>query len=239
MGRNILIKFLNINVMKKWFFIFYVVLASCSNQYDAIVNSAPSPDLHFSKDTLRIRERDYLNVGYSNNGKLTIYCSEAAHELNLSLDDTSTRVHVLYRGTEISSGESLPVMDSIQVFVNADVAGIYALDFYLRDRLGKTVKKRLVVKAAANGAAVASFFYEALPPFQLQSWPYLFNASLSSKPDGIIVSYHYSVNGQMITTYDPVMNWVFHAKGVHNIGLYVTDDLGKNSDTVHQQIKIP
>lgn len=225
--------------MKRIIPIICLLLSACGKQYESIVNTAPVPDLHFSKDTVRIREKDYLNVGYSNKGKLTIYCSAATHDLNLSIDANSPLIHLLYRGTEILPGAALTVMDSIQVFLNADTAGSYGIDFYLRNRLGRTVQKKLIVKVSANAAPVASFFYEALPPIGLQSWPYDFNASLSSEPDGIVVSYHYSINGQKISTDDPVLHWVFHARGTHDVGLFVTDDLGKNSDTIHQQIIIP
>ncbi|MEO8173472.1 MAG: hypothetical protein ABI581_10330 [Sediminibacterium sp.] len=221
-------------------FCFYalVFLGACSNKYESVVNSAPTPQLSFSKDTVRIREKDYTNIRYTNNGKLMIHCSEARHELNISLEDTSSHVHVMYRGNEIVSGASLPVMDDIEVFVNADTAGVYAIDFYLRNRLGKTTKQTLIVQCLSNQEPVATFFSVALGQEQLQSWPYVFDASLSGKPDGLITAYHYSINGQAITTNQPVMNWTFHAKGEHLIGLYVTDDLGRNSATFTQKITI-
>lgn len=221
-------------------FCFYVLvfLGACSNKYESVVNSAPTPQLSFSKDTVRIREKDYTNIRYTNNGKLIIHCSEVGHELNLSLEDTSARVHVMYRGNEIVSGASLPVMDDIEVFVTADTAGIYAIDFALRDRLGKTTKQTLIVQCLANQEPVATFFSVAVGQDQLQSWPYVFDASLSGKPDGLIIAYHYSINGQGITTNQPVMNWTFHAKGTHTVNLYVTDDLGRDSKMFYQQITI-
>jgi hypothetical protein len=225
--------------MKKFIPVICLLLSACGKQYESIVQIAPIPDLHFSRDTLHIREKDYLNAGYRNKGKLTVFCSDVEHDLNLSIDAVSPLVHLLYRGTEILPGASLPVMDSIQVFLNADTAGLYVIDFYLRNRLGTTVRKKLFVEVSANAAPVASFFYEALPPIGLQSWPYDFNAYLSTEPDGVIVSYHYLINGQLLRTVEPVLHWVFHAKGTHDIGLFVMDDLGKNSDTIHQKITIP
>ncbi len=221
------------------FFYALIFLGACSNKYESVLNSAPKPELGFSKDTVRIREKDYTNVRYTNNGRLTIYCSESGHELNLQLEDTSSRVHVIYRGAEITSGASLPVMDSIVVFINADEAGMYALDFYLSDRLGKTAKKTLLVQCSTNQQPIASFFFVAVTPATLQSWPYVFDASLSGKPDGVITAYHFTINGQAVDTNQPVMNWTFHAKGEHTIELYVTDDLGKNSEVFTKKITIP
>ncbi len=73
---------------------------------------------------------------------------------------------------------------------------------------------------------------------QFQNWPYRFNASLSSNADGMIREYHFSINGQPIVTTSPVMEYAFHAKGIHTIGLFVTDDLGKNSDTLTKTIYV-
>lgn len=220
------------------FFYVLVILGACSNKYESVVNSAPKPELGFNRDTVRIREKDYTNVRNTNNGRVTIYCSEPGHSFTLQREDTSSRVHVMYRGNEITSGASLPVMDSIVVFINADTSGLYALDFYLTDRLGKTAKKKLMVSCWPNQQAVATFFYTALGP-TTQSWPYQFNASLSGKPDGMITVYHFSIYGQAVDTYQPILNWTFHAKGEYTIGLYVTDDLGKNSETFTQKITIP
>ncbi|MDB5231651.1 MAG: hypothetical protein JWN76_2456, partial [Chitinophagaceae bacterium] len=49
---------------------------------------------------------------------------------------------------------------------------------------------------------------------------------------------HYSVDGQWITTTQAVMHWNFHSRGPHDIALYVKDDLGLDSDTIHKQIVV-
>ncbi|MES2004817.1 MAG: hypothetical protein V4450_09870 [Bacteroidota bacterium] len=54
----------------------------------------------------------------------------------------------------------------------------------------------------------------------------------------MIREYHFSINGQPIVTTSPVMEYAFHAKGIHTIGLFVTDDLGKNSDTLTKTIYV-
>lgn len=215
-----------------------LVIASCSDKFDAVLRPVQEP-LSSNKDTLRLREKDYTNILNSDAGKLTLYCADPSHQLNLLRDDTSQSVLVSYRGVSILSGGSIPVTDSVQLFVSADRPGLFPLRFLLTDRLGKTVEKTIIVYCVANQPAIASFFYRAEEQTQLQSWPYYFDASLSSKPDGAITAYHYSINGQLIDSRDPVLHWVFHAKGEQVITLYVTDDLGQNSDRYMQKILIP
>jgi hypothetical protein len=225
--------------MKNYFILILVVLlGSCSDKYKSVYESAPAPEIRFNKDVLTIREKDYTNINLTNNGMLTIYCSSASHQLNIQIADKSDLVHFMYRGDEIQNGQPFVAMDSVKLFCTSDSVGVYSVDFYLTDQLGKTTKKQLIVNCLANQGGKASFFWVPLGVEQLQAWPYVFDGSLSTEPDGVITSYHYSINGQQIMTTQPVMNWVFHAKGTHDIGLYVTDDLGKNSDTLHKQITI-
>jgi uncharacterized lipoprotein YajG len=215
-----------------------IFLSACSDKYKSLYESAPKPALSFNKDTITIREKDYRNINWTNNGRLTINCADQSHQLNLQFSDTSSKVHFNFRGDSLISGQPILVMDKVEMFVSCDTVGIYGLDFKLTDQLGKITQKQLIVKCLANQKAKASFFYVPLENSQLQSWGYVFDASNSQKPDGIITAYHYSINGQAVTTNLPVMNWTFHAKGTHNVNLYVTDDLGKNSDMFYKQITI-
>lgn len=220
------------------FCILLCLLSACSNKYESLYDSAPKPALSFSKDTVVIREKDYTNIRRTNNGKLTLYSPDQAHQLNIQFSDTSGRIHFAYRGEALQNGQPLVVMDSVAVFVSCDTAGLYTVDFFLTDLLGKVTQKQLIVNCLANQKAKARFFYVPLDSSQPQNWGYLFDASDSQKPDGIITAYHYSINGQQISTNQPVMNWNFHARGTHEISLYVADDLGKNSDTIHQKLII-
>lgn len=225
--------------MKHWIYLLmWVLLGACSDKYQSILDAAPSQELSFSKDSVHIRERDYTNILYSGNGQLTIYCKDVNHQLNLVRDDTCTSVHLLYRGEDIVPGKSLPVADSLQLFISADRPGMYRLQFFLTDRLGRVITQEVPVRVSANQPATPDFFYRMEEQTQLQSWPYQFNASLSQKPDGIITRYHYSINGKAIDSRDPVIRWVFRAKGEHVVGLSVTDDLGQPSATVYKKIMI-
>jgi len=215
-----------------------LLVAACSNKYESIKASAPKQELSFNKDTVRIRERDTTNALWTDRGRLTIYCKDPDHQLNLLRDDTCSSVHVLYRGNEIKAGQSLPLMDSIQVFVFADVPGMCLLDFLLTDRLGRTMQKSVVVDCRSNQRPAAHFMWWAEAQTQPQSWPYVIDASTSSKPDGLITRYDFSVNGQWMSSTQSVFKWIFHAKGEQVVGLSVTDDLGQASDTVYQKINV-
>lgn len=215
-----------------------LLVAACSNKYDSIKESAPKQELSFSKDTVRIRERDTTNVLWTDHGRLTIYCKDPDHQLNLLRDDTCTVVHVLYRGNEIKAGQSLPLMDSVQVFVFADTPGNYGLEFLLTDRLGRMIQKTVVVDCRTNQRPASRFIWWAESQTQPQSWPYVIDASTSSKPDGLITRYDFSINGQWMSSTQAVFKWIFHAKGEQVVGLSVADDLGQVSDTVYQKINV-
>ncbi len=220
-------------------FALLVFLGACSNKYESLYNSAPPPGLSFNKDTVTIREKDYTNINWTDHGKLAFFCSSPNNQLNLQLSDTSGKVHILYRGEDVLNKGPLLVMDSVLAFCACDTPGVYAVDCLLTDRLGKVSDKQLMVNCVANQPAKPSFFYTLLDKSQMQNWFYRFDASLSQKTDGIIVSYHFLMDGQPVTTSQPVTDWFFHSTGTHDIGLYLTDDLGLNSDTLHKQILIP
>ncbi len=225
--------------MKKYFaFALLIFLVACSNKYESLYNSSPNPGLSFNKDTIQIREKDYNNINWTNKGRLTFYCSSPNNQLNLQVTDTSGKVHFMYRGEDVMNKGPLPVIDSILIYCTADMAGVYAIDCLLTDRLGKVNEKQLIITCHANISPVPSFFFFPLDNSQLQNWPYHFDASISNDPDGIIREYHFTINGKPIVTSVPNMEWTFHSKGTHDIVLYVIDDLGKNSDTLHKQLTI-
>ena len=222
--------------MKIKYLICLIVLSACSNKYESLYKSALPPGLRFNKDTVSIREKDYANINWTDNGRLSFYCGSPNNQLNLQLSDTSGNVHVMYRGDDVLNKGLLPVMDSILVFCTCDTAGVYAVDCLLTDRLGKVSEKQLIINCSPNQMPIAIFSYIALDNNQFQNWSYHFDASLSSDPDGIIREYHFSIDGQPIVTTTPFMDWTIHAAGTHAIGLYVTDDLGRNSDSLYKKI---
>lgn len=219
-------------------FLFFGALAGCSNKKNVILTTADRPTVRFSKDTVTVRENDWTNVRSTGNGKVTLYLNDPTHEMNMQMEDTSAHVHLMYRGVEIKNGESFPVMDSVLLFCVVDLPGLYEVNVWLTDRLGRGDNKKLFIRCVADQQPVATFFYQNLGSEQLQSWNYVFDASNTQKPDGTITEYHYSINGQLVVTNKTVMYWTFHAKGDHRIGLYVVDDLGQKSETVYQTLTI-
>ena len=144
-----------------------------------------------------------------------------------------------YSGTPYCSPVSLlQVIDSVVLFVYADTAGVYPVDVYLTDRMGKAAQKKFVVKALPNQKPKASFFWVENEISMQQNWPYMLDASISSDGDGLITGYHFLINGQPFFTNQPSLSWSFHAKGTHDLALFVTDDLGLNSDTLHRKLTI-
>jgi hypothetical protein len=226
--------------MKDIFLISVIAISflSCNKKYDSLYNNAPRPALSFNRDTLFIREKDQTNIKRTDAGRLAVYCSDVEHELNLQFADSSHKVHIIYRGTEILSGQFLPVIDSVLLFVYADTLGLYPLNCFLTDRLGKVTQKQIIVKCLPNQKPTASFFSILTDNSQMQNWGYLFDTSISADVDGLITGYHFTINGQPLFSNQPSLNWNFHARGTHDIGLYVTDDLGLNSDTIHQKLTI-
>ncbi len=224
--------------MKNLFVILILLAIACNKKDDSLYNNAPRPDLSFNRDTFFIREKDQTNVKRTDAARLVVYCGDVDHQLNLQFSDSSGKVHIIYRGNEILSNQFLPVIDSVEHFIYADTAGIYPVDCFLTDRLGKVTQKKFVIKCLPNQKPVPSFFWILTDNSQLQNWGYLFDASISADVDGLITGYHFSINGQPFFTNQPSFSWNFHAKGEHDIALYVTDDLGINSDTLHQKLTI-
>src|ERR1700740_2546194 len=195
MDKSILIKFINIDTMRKLFMLFFA-FASCSDKYSSVYNISPKPELILSKEVMSIRERDISNVNFTNRGRLTLYSSNVAHQLNIQFDCVSSAIHLMYRGTEIKSGQALPALDSLSLFCYADSIGVYLVNFYLVDQMGKTVQKQLIVNSLPNKPPVSTFFSIFEGQERLQNWEYYFDGSISRDTDGLVQTFHYSFDGQ-------------------------------------------
>lgn len=216
-----------------------ILSVGCNDKYQSLFDAAPKPVLIFSKDTLSIREKDYSNINQTNNGKLYLHSAFDNHQLNIQITDTSGKLNFEYNGLRLQTYQPLIVAgDSTAIFCSCDTAGIYGVDFYITDQLGKTTGQQLIVNCLANQKAKASLSLLLIDSTQAENWIYKFDASASKKMDGIITAYHYMINDQPVTTTMPVMNWSFHTRGLQVISLFITDDLKKNSDAVHTKILI-
>lgn len=223
--------------MKNLCFIFLLVmLAGCSDKYESLVQSAPPPVLSFGSDTLCIREKDPTNVNGTGKGVLTIHCSPAGHQFNLSFSDTSGKLHFVYRGTSLADSKPFVVTgDANTLYCYADAAGVYAVDFTLTDQLGKTCTRTLIVRCSAGVKPKAALSWEQIG-LENGNWQYYFNAAGSSQPFGTIMSYHYLIDNDTVIVSRPILKYFFHTAGQHSISFFVVDDLNLSSDTLNYSI---
>ncbi len=222
----------------KTLFAILLLFCACSDKYISLYQAAPAPVLYFNADTIRVREKDYLNI--NGTGKLWLHSTPATQQMNIEYSDTSGKVHFWYRGVLLTESRRVIVAnDSTALFVSCDEPGIYAVDFYLTDQLGKTTSNQLIIKCAANQKIKTLLVAKFLDSAVLNNYNYLFDASGCVKPDGKIMSYHFTINGVTMQTVQPVFYWTFHSRGEQVVLLYAIDDLNEVSDTTTLKIMIP
>ncbi|HEX7691252.1 MAG TPA: hypothetical protein VF408_02625 [Sediminibacterium sp.] len=213
-----------------------LLLTACTKQQDTERGVA---DLHFTRDTVYVREKDYSNINQTNNGMVMVYAAPAQHQLNLSYSETSGKVHFSYRGMRLTDSRPFVVAaDSSGLFCSADEPGVYSVDFYLTDQLGRVVHKALVVSCVQSAKPVVALQVEQAGASP-DNWMYYFDALQSRQPYGAILSYCYLINGQSVITTSPLLKWYFHQPGNQEVFFHVLDDLGISSDTLHYSIQIP
>ncbi|MBX9780866.1 MAG: hypothetical protein K2X26_11010 [Chitinophagaceae bacterium] len=225
--------------MKTPLFLFLLVLfAGCNNKYESLVQSAKPSVLSFASDTLYIREKDPTNINASNKGMLVIYCSPADRQFNLMYSSVSSKVHFVYRGiTLVDSRPFVVAGEENQLYCYADEAGIYEVEFFLTDQLGKTVSKKLVVNCKAGERPVAALEWY-MRPIDDTNFQVYFNADGSSQPFGAVRTYHYLFEKDTVVVNKPLMRYFIHQKGMYPLSFFVVDDLGQSSDTINYQIII-
>ena len=215
-----------------------LLFSACSNKHDVLWASGSGPQLHFSSDTLRVREQDYTNINNNRSGMITLSAIPATHQLNLVFNESSGKVHCSYRGQELI--ESMPFVvptDDNELYCSVDSPGMYSVDFYLTDQLGRVVNKRLLITCIASARPIADLQY-TLAAVAPDSWLYQFNAGGSRQPFGAIMSYQYVINGYSINGGGSLFQYYFHKPGDQQVSFYVIDDLGRSSDTLHYSINV-
>ncbi len=226
--------------MQKLFYtlIIFTLLYSCSDKYKSLYRSAPRPVMYFNADTIKVRERDFKNI--MGTGVLYLFSSPAAQQLNISYNDTSGgKVHFRYR--DVLLVDSRPVIvagDSTAVYVSCDLPGVYSVDVFLTDQLGKTTSRQLIIQCSADQQIRTALTARLIDSSLVDNWAYQFDAPCL-KPDGQIVAYHFTVNGSEMHTNVPYFFWTFHSRGEQTVSVYATDDLLKLSDTSTIKIIIP
>jgi hypothetical protein len=223
----------------KRFIAFIFLLSACSDKHDMIIANTQNADLHFSKDTVFVREKDYNNINNTGNGMFLVYASPATHQLNLQYSEPTGKVHFSYRGQLLTDSKPFVVAaDSSGLFCNVDTPGVYRVDFYLTDQLGRIVNKQLIVQCASGAKPIADLQFEQVAVYG-DNYLYYFSAAGSRQPYGAILSYNYFINSDTIRINRPLLKYYFHQSGAHNISFFVMDDLGQSSDTLNYSIQIP
>ncbi len=227
--------------MRTYLFLCWIIfVAACSDKYKSLYDAAPGPRLEFNKDTMNIREKDYTGVIGWVNPFLWMHSVPSMEQMNIMYSDTSGKVHFTYRGVLLEDSKPVIVAgDSTTVYCSCDTAGVYNVDFYLTDHLGKVFTRPLIVNCLGNDKAKADLFVEFVDSSEVNNWYYRFDATKTDKKYGRIMGYYFNVNGLDIFNRTAVMSWIFHSRGEQTISLYVIDDLGLHSDTTTQKIIIP
>lgn len=217
-----------------------LLIASCSDKYKTIYNSAPISVLYFNNDTIHIREKDSLNIMGWTNPILWIKSTPSLRTMNFIYSETSGKIHFKYRQEPIKDSEPIIVAgDSTSLYCHCDSAGLFPVDFYLLDQLERVSTKRLYVDCIANEKAKTDLAIQFIDSSSTGNWKYRFDASRTAKNYGKIWGWYFSVDNQSFYAPDPTIDWIFHSPGEHLVSLFVRDDLGVHSDTVFQKIFIP
>lgn len=228
--------------MKIYLFLVWIFLvAACSDKYKSLYGAAPVPQLSFNKlhDTMNIREKDPGNVTGWVNPFLWMHSVPSLQQMNIQYSDTSGKVHFVYRGILMEDSKPIIVAgDSTSMFCYCDTAGVYSIDFYLTDQLGKVSSHSLIVNCLANDRAKPDLYLDFIDSSQIDNWSYRLDATKTEKLYGRITGYYFSVDAQALFSPTAVGHWVFHSRGEHTASLYVIDDLGLHSDTITQKIII-
>lgn len=215
----------------------FFILKGCTQKEVALRDQTKGPELHLASDTVRMRERDYLNL--NNQGIIWLQTLPASKQLHIELHDTSGRVQFYYRGQRLFAQQPFLVAGEWNtLFCSVDSPGIYAVDVDLIDQLGRTVSRQQILQVdhAVRPSAHLSWKRDLRDTTRSR---YYFDASSSTQPYGKLVSYHYRINQQDIVSSTDRLLYIFHQAGQHPISFYVVDDLGQHSDTLHYSIQVP
>jgi hypothetical protein len=217
-----------------------LVLCSCSDKYASLVALAPSPQLSFDRDTVVIREMDPLYFAGVLNPFVRMFSVPAPPQMNIQYYDPSGTVHFRYRGVQMEEGKAIIVAgDSTLLFCSCDTAGVYPIDFFLEDHLGKTDTRQLMIHCVGNDRPKADLTITLTDSSITDSWEYHFDGSGSKKLYGLIRGYYFTIDNQPVYAAAAVAGYVFHSRGEHMVSLYVTDDQDYHSDTIIKKILIP
>lgn len=198
----------------------------------------------------------YFTVKDKNIGSLTdsirLYSNENYYTVNLNVNDKEENIWKLYykvvqgsaevfynkQKLELSSIRS--DLKKIPVDVNALSPGLNIIEITAEDKFMNTATVTLNLFAFSNLKPLAILTATKIgvnSPLE-----YKLDATKSSDQDqsfgGRVVGYIYEVEGNIITTTNPTLNYIFKSPGIYTSHLKVIDNNGEMSDSVELKITV-
>ncbi len=202
-----------------------LAITGCSDKYESLQRVNQPPVIITDRDSLKIRERDYMNH-YQGAGFLRITVKDSmARGMHVIAIDSTGNLEVFYDSVKMT--KAIPLNQASVVYVAAKQLGEFPLSITVIDRLDKTNTKTIPVRVVANTPPVAAFI---ISPTDYSSGKaqYSIDASMSTSEMSRIVSYTFYIDGIPTTLLTPKIKTTFYT-GDHTVGVVVTDDLGAKS----------
>lgn len=212
------------------------ILLACNNKDVAMKETDTTPQIVLAGDTIYVREKDPNNL--NGNGIFHLQALPVGPQLHLRLNDTSGHIRFSYRGQYLPNNQPVIVAGEWNsLFCTVDTTGVFGVEVSLKDQLGRESLKTLIIQSASAKRPIAALRWE-IDPKDDKGNTFFLDASDCQQPYGKIMTYHYLINGKPVVSSAERVRYIFHEKGSFPVSLYVIDDLGQHSDTVHQIIDV-
>ena len=202
-----------------------LILTGCSDKYESLQRVNQPPVIITDRDSLKIRERDYMNH-FQGAGFLRITVKDSmAPGMHIVAIDSTGNLEVFYDSVKMT--KAIPLNQASVIYVASKQVGVFPLSITVIDKLEKTNTKTIPVRVVANTPPVADFRMNPTDysPGKAQ---YSIDASMSKSPMSRIITYTFYIDGVATTLLTPTIKTTFYT-GDHTVGVVVTDDLGAKS----------
>lgn len=218
--------------ISKWCVVVCIFLFACTDKYQSLDDLNTAPKISLSANSLSVRAGDTITTA----GRITLKCSDRENNaIHYEMVDTSNGVLEVMYDNHIAPDNIIPIItDSTRVIVIARQEGLYKVKFLVVDRFGKNDSAELMVQSVPNQAPVAQLSVSLVTGRE-----YKLNAGNSADPDGIVKTYHYTIDGSNINSASAITNHIFYSAGTKTITLFVEDDAGALSDVITKTITVP
>ena len=183
---------------------------------------------------------------------IRLYNNENYYTVNLNVNDIDDNIWKLYykvtKGTaEVFYNKQKLMLTSIRtdlsklpIDINALSPGLNVIDIITEDKFNNSATATLNLFAFSNLAPVALLTATKIAvnaPLE-----YKFDASKSFDQDksfgGKIVGFIYEVEGNVITTTSPTLNYIFQTPGIYTVNLKVIDNNGDKSNNFELKVTV-